>query len=895
MSDDLFQGAMPKSEIQVLDFIKSHPEYDGRGTVIAIFDTGVDPGAAGLQRTSEGKPKILDLVDCTGSNDVDTSRIVKLDGDGTIPAAGNTSRRLKINPIWENPTGEWRVGWKAAYELFPGGLKSRMKEERKKHWQEQQRQALTAASAALSAHQKDFSGKLDDAQKKEREELEIRLQMLTDMAYEDGGPIIECVVWHDGSAWRVALDTFDLYRNCVDEDDDTEVKKTQDRGLLYDFIPMTHFRSERQWATLTAEDACNYAVNIYNNGDILSIVIDAGSHGTHVAGIATAFHPEDPQLNGMAPGAQIISCKIGDTRLGSMETGVGLTRAFISVLENKCDLINMSYGEATSTPNAGRFISLARELVYEHNVIFVASAGNAGPALSTVGAPGGTSSAIWGIGAFVTPQLAQAGHSVRGGDSTGDGLQYNWSSRGPTTDGSIGVTFSAPGGAVAPVPNWTQQRRQLMNGTSMASPNAAGGVAVLISAAKAEGQAVTPARIRRAIENTCLCVDPSNNEAAALTYGHGLLQVANAWEYLKQSASIDVPADLRYDVTVRRGDGTASGRGIYLREPQEAAVKTTHQCDIIPGLKEKSDILTERLAVEAKLKLKCTVSWVTAPELLLLPHNGRSFEIEINPLQLEEGVLHYAEVQAYDSTAEWRGPLVRVPITVIKPLNVMGSGAGEIPEAAFQLAFGPGKEQRRFVAIPEGSSWAEIRMMADETPTANSYMVRATQLLPQTRYSSSEYRTLVKLTAHQEHVASFAVIPGGTLELTVAQFWNSLNASSATLEVSFHGITIPSHISLDGAVGGVKIIARAPLRREKLKPVVKLDTLRVPLRPMSTELAPMNGDPHRDVLPRLRTIYKLVLEYTLSVTESGGKWSFKLPALNRYVYGMLNVFLSCSQ
>lgn len=53
------------------------------------------------------------------------------------------------------------------------------------------------------------------------------------------------------------------------------------------------------------------------------------------------------------------------------------------------------------------------QVVNKHNVIFISSAGNAGPALSTVGAPGGTSSGIISIGAYISPELAAAGHSVR--------------------------------------------------------------------------------------------------------------------------------------------------------------------------------------------------------------------------------------------------------------------------------------------------------------------------------------------------------------------------------------------------------------------------------------------------------------------------------------------------
>ena len=46
------------------------------------------------------------------------------------------------------------------------------------------------------------------------------------------------------------------------------------------------------------------------------------------------------------------------------------------------------------------------------------------------------------------------------------------------------------------------------------------------------------------------------------------------------------------------------------------------------------------------------------------------------------------------------------------------------------------------------------------------------------------------------------VAGGGTLEITLGQFWSSLGESSLTTELEFHGaVAEPSSIALDGSAG----------------------------------------------------------------------------------------------
>lgn len=49
---------------------------------------------------------------------------------------------------------------------------------------------------------------------------------------------------------------------------------------------------------------CNKFETYHQSVPKLDAELCAGSHGTHVAGIAAAYHEDDPTLNGIAPGSR---------------------------------------------------------------------------------------------------------------------------------------------------------------------------------------------------------------------------------------------------------------------------------------------------------------------------------------------------------------------------------------------------------------------------------------------------------------------------------------------------------------------------------------------------------------------------------------------------------------
>ena len=211
-----FSGIVPKEETNAIQFIKDHPEYDGRGVTIGILDTGVDPGAIGLQCSTTGDAKLIDMIDCSGSGDVNVSTEANAtwvepkegEHEGYWEVKGLTGRTLRLNPKWalkdfpsspkkidsgtegsstgdevEGETKEEsapkthniRIGSKSAYELFPKKLVSRVKEHRKLEFDEKQRYHAGEVRRQLDEWNSQYNMKTATPEHiKTREDLEAR-------------------------------------------------------------------------------------------------------------------------------------------------------------------------------------------------------------------------------------------------------------------------------------------------------------------------------------------------------------------------------------------------------------------------------------------------------------------------------------------------------------------------------------------------------------------------------------------------------------------------------------------------------------------------------------------------------------------------------------------------
>ncbi len=826
------EALLPKTETGAVRFLKANPKFDGRGVIVAIFDTGVDPGAAGLRVTSDGKPKVIDIIDATGSGDVMMSDEVEPE-DGKL--TGQTGRTLAINKKWKNPSGKYRLGLKAGFDLFPAPLVSRLKKERLKKWNQAQRKR----EADLLSQLEDKSSSID------KKELQARIDVLRSAQkdFEDPGPIFDCVTFHDGKNWQAVIDT--------DED-----------GDLADEELLTDYKVNQKFANFGDASKLNFSVNLYENGKLLSIVTTTGSHGTHVAGIVGANYPENPQRNGLAPGVQFISVSIGDSRLGGMETGTALIRGLKRVAEMKCDLINMSFGEQAALPNQGRLIEEFNKIVRDKGVIFVSSAGNSGPALTTVGAPGGTSSAVIGVGAYVSPEMAKQEYSLH---EAVPGLPYTWTSRGPTADGDWGVDLFAPGGAVAPVPAYTLQPSQRMNGTSMASPNACGNIALMLSGLKQEGKEYTPFSIQRSLQATSAKVETVDK----LAQGPGLVQIDKAYAHQLEQASAAEAIEIDVEISSR-----SDARGIYIREEFEMKKSVGSAVQVKPRFHD-SELKDNILEFEIPITLSVDADWVSVGSQLLLTNGGASFGVIVDATGLKPG-LHTAEVVGVHAEHPERGPLFRVPIVVTKPEKLSSN------EFKKKIKSNAGTLVRTFLTPPIGSRYAELKLTRKSGNGSGFFYLHNLQLVPSESFETHETKSTTSLSPGEVFVKKIPVVAERTLEVCLSQYWSSLGESDLELEVSFGGIE-PSldMLTLPSRGDALPLDLTARLQFERVKLSGSLTRWQRQLSPVKSDIELLSDE--RDGLWDDQGTWKMLLEYKFELA-SKAKIQLSNPLLTPLIY-----------
>ena len=323
------------------------------------------------------------------------------------------------------------------------------------------------------------------------------------------------------------------------------------------------------------QESMPFVVQTDGQNKVVNIGIVSGEHGTHVAGITAANKMFGGAMSGAAPGAKIKSVRVCMFITGCTNHALIEGMTFIAKQGN-VDVINMSIGglPALNDGNNTRAV-LYNRLIEQYNVQMFISAGNSGSGINTIGDPAAASK-VMAVGSYISKETWQKNY---GSDSSFVDNLHGFSSRGPREDGGFKPQIVAPGAAISTTPMWETSAPvagtyllpagySMLQGTSMASPQAAGAAALLVSAAKQAGVQAQPAQLRQAITSSARYLP----RYGAYEQGNGLFNVPAAWNLLKTNTKpVTITSSVAVN-TVLSGFLATPGRGegIYDREGVKA-------------------------------------------------------------------------------------------------------------------------------------------------------------------------------------------------------------------------------------------------------------------------------------------------------------------------------------
>ncbi|MFC5178792.1 S8 family serine peptidase [Nocardioides taihuensis] len=493
---------LPTQDTGAPQFVAAHPTWDGRGVTVGIVDSGVDLDHPALQTTSTGARKIVDWVTYTDP---------LTDGDPTwvSMAAQVSGASFSYQGVtYTAPaSGSYRIG------LF---------DERDPN----------------------FGGELGN---------DIN---------RDGNPAgssgIFAVLWNTSSN-NVWVDT--------DQDHDLgDEQAMTDYGVRYD---VGHFGADNP--ATDVREQMPFTVQTDGKNKFVNIGVVSAQHGSHVAGITAGNSLFGGDMDGAAPGAKVKSVR-ACLFLGSCTAHALLEGMIWVTKQGNVDVVNMSIGglPALNDGNNTRAV-LYNRLISQYNVQIVLSAGNSGSGLNTIGDPAVATDAL-AVGSYVTDDTWRSNY---GSDSAYDDNIHGYSSRGPREDGGFKPQLVAPGAAISTTPLWQPggpvggtyslpPGYSMLNGTSMASPQTAGALALLVSAAKQAGVQSQPAQLRQAVLSSARFLP----RYGAYEQGNGLLRVGAAWDVLRQTVKpVSITSKVAVHTVLSAFLATPGfGTGIYDRE-----------------------------------------------------------------------------------------------------------------------------------------------------------------------------------------------------------------------------------------------------------------------------------------------------------------------------------------
>ncbi|HEY9368510.1 S8 family serine peptidase [Streptomyces sp.] len=632
----------PSHETGAVEFVQDHPKADGRGVTIGILDSGVDLGHPALQKTTTGERKIVDWVTATDP---------LTEGDATW--------RAQITPVTGPEFTASSQSWKAPEGSYQF---SRFNE------------AITAGG--------DPAGDIN----------------------RDGDTADLFGMLYDPAAGTVRVDT-DQNNDFTDNAPMKPYKDGNQVGYFGADNPATEVVEKTPFVVEIRKDVAMDPLGgtwVGKKADFVNIGIVESSHGTHVAGITAAKGLFGGRMNGAAPGAKIVSSRACTWTGGCTNTALmeGMTDL---VVNRGVDIVNMSIGGLPAQNDGDNVRArLYTRLIDEHGVQLVISAGNSGPGINTIGDPG-LADKVLSVGAAISQATWAANY---GSAVEKKYAMFPFSSRGPREDGGFTPTITGPGSAVNTIPTWQAGSGVpeagytlpagygMLNGTSMSSPQVAGASALLLSAAKQKGIALSPLTLRTALTSTAQRIPG----VAAHEQGSGLIDINEAWDSIQDGATAhDYKVEAPVDTVIFPAPHT--GTGVYDRE---GGLKV--------GQKKTYDVTITRTSgpaygVRHELNWKYndgTFKAATAYDYITLPLN-KPVTVKVQAKPQSAGV-HSAILELDDERTEGVDKQILSTVVVASQLTAPGyaySASGSVQRNS---------HKSYFVKVPAGAKSLEVAL-----------------------------------------------------------------------------------------------------------------------------------------------------------------------------------------